>query len=380
MNKIAIILLLPLMIFSAAIHAQKVRKQMLQWRIAAELPPDNSGQVSPGFAGPVTGVHQNRFLVAGGANFPDSMPWNGGKKRYHQQAYVYRWKAGKLLLDYSGILPQPVAYAANCVTAKGIVYAGGENEQGISKKVFLVTLQEKEHGVGYMPLPDLPVAVTNASAIAIGSSVYLAGGETANGVSDQFLLLDLDNTDAGWQVMPVLPAPVSHSILLKHNANVYLIGGRMKRPNDTSVFYSKVAAFDTNTRAWKEKANLPYALSAGTGIVHHDKIFIFGGDKGITFHKTETLINAIANSKDENEKARMTEEKAVLQNRHPGFSNEVLVYDLVTDKWDTAGFIPFPAPVTTTALTWNGYFFLPSGEIKAGVRSPFILSAKPLRK
>ena len=380
MNRTTISLLLPLMFLSATIHAQKVREQTLQWRIAAELPANLSGQSSIGFAGPVTGIHANRLLVAGGANFPEGMPWNGGKKRYYNQVYVYRSTGEKLVLENMDTLPMNVAYTANCSTGKGIVYAGGENENGISKHTFLVELPEKGRNISFSALPDLPVPVTNASATAIGNRIFLAGGETTAGVSNQFLLLDLDNTEAGWQILPVLPKPVSHAILLQHNASVYLIGGRMKRHNNTSVLYKTVSVFNTNSMEWKEKPALPYALSAGTGVVCHNALFVFGGDKGDAFHRTETLINAIANSRDEKEKAQLTAEKATLQNEHPGFSNEVLAYNIIADTWETAGHIPFPTPVTTTALVWNANFFLPSGEIKAGIRSPFILSAKLMHK
>ena len=61
---------------------------------------------------------------------------------------------------------------------------------------------------------------------------------------------------------------------------------------------------------------------------------------------------------------------------HPGFCKEVLCYNIITDEWTVVDSIPFDTPVTTVAIKWGNEVLIPSGEIKAGVRSPYILSAK----
>ena len=74
--------LLFLMFFTANISAQKKQELKLQWTVAAELPVTANGEPALGFAGMVAGVHNNKLIIAGGANFPEAMPWNGGKKKY----------------------------------------------------------------------------------------------------------------------------------------------------------------------------------------------------------------------------------------------------------------------------------------------------------
>jgi hypothetical protein len=39
-------------------------------------------------AGPFAGTSGGALIVAGGANFPDKMPWDGGKKIWHDTAFV----------------------------------------------------------------------------------------------------------------------------------------------------------------------------------------------------------------------------------------------------------------------------------------------------
>ena len=61
---------------------------------------------------------------------------------------------------------------------------------------------------------------------------------------------------------------------------------------------------------------------------------------------------------------------------HTGFSNEILLYNTQKNLWVTNGVIPFNTSVTTNVVQWGDEIILPSGEIKAGVRTPRIVSAK----
>lgn len=376
MNRLHISLFLLLMFFTAAIHAQEKQELNLQWTIAAELPVAVNGAKALGVAGAVVGLHKHKVIVAGGANFPDAMPWLGGKKKYNDELYVYAKNRNGISLQQKAKLPFTIAYAASCTTAKGIAVAGGENENGISKKVFLLQLTNNTSVFSIQDLPDLPFAVTNASITVNGQNVYVAGGEIANGVSNQLLVLDLNNIAAGWKQVSTTPKQVSHAVVLIKEHTLYLIGGRKRNSNGISDLYNTVFAFDLLTNQWTEKKSLPYALSAGTGAVYKNQILLFGGDKGETFHQTEKLIATINTATDETTKRKLTEEKTALQSAHPGFSKETLSYNTITDRWDVIGNIPFATPVTTTAIIWNNCFLIPSGEIRAGVRSPHIFVAK----
>lgn len=349
----------------------------IEWKLAGEIPHTNVG-----VAGPVTGVNNNVFIIGGGSNFPDSMPWLGGKKKYYSQGYIFK-KAKEDSLVYFKLfhLPYSVAYAANCSTPKGIVAAGGENETGISNKVLLLQWNEGSNDVIIKNLPELPFAVTNASITFYNNKVYLAGGETKDAVSDKFSMLDLNDTAKGWQQLPHLSYPVSHAVMVVQSnsvdTSIYLIGGRKKKDNGISDLYAYTFEFNLNKNKWRQKQSLPYALSAGTGVAAGENyIILFGGDKGETFHKTEEIIAAINKETNEVEKKQLIKEKARLQTAHPGFSKEVLIYNTIEDKWKVIDTMPFHAPATTSAIKWNDEIFIPCGEIKAGVRTPQILKAK----
>lgn len=381
MKCLTIILLVLFMSVHAEILAQNPGLSSIKWKIAAQLPPANGETVSLGLAGPLTGVTNDVLIVAGGANFPDGLPWNGGKKKYHDDIFVLQHKKnGKFhwLDTKSQKLTAATAYGANVSTKYGIAYLGGENEKGISDAAILLQWNSQSKKIEIIKLPNLPIPLTNASATVYENIIYIAGGETINAVSDKLFSLNLDDTAKGWKQLPNLPYAVSSAVLAVQSngkqQNIYLLGGRKKNTNAVSDFYNSVYAFNLTTGTWQQVAQIPSPKAAGTGIaVGKNQILLFGGDEGETFNKTETLIMAIANEKDEVKKNALIEQKNKLQMAHPGFKPEVLLYNTVTNNWSKLANIPFASAATTTAVLWGKCIFIPSGEIKAGVRTAQIL-------
>ena len=73
----------------------------LAWKQLPPLPD------APGVAGPFAGVSGGALLVAGGANFPDRMPWEGGKKVWLDRVWVLEKPDG--VWREAGKLPRPLA-------------------------------------------------------------------------------------------------------------------------------------------------------------------------------------------------------------------------------------------------------------------------------
>ena len=380
MNYVKIAALLFFLFSTADLSAQKSKVKSIKWDIDGVLPSRNGNSL--GVAGPVVGVSNDVLIAGGGSNFPDSMPWLGGKKKYYDDLYVFKKdKNDSLVVFKSFKLPSALAYSANVSTNKGIVVAGGENDNGITNKVLLVEWNEAAQNITIKNLADLPFAVTNACVVVHENKIYLAGGELTSEVSNRFLSLDLSDQNARWENLPSLQKPVSHAVMIVQSNGkddcIYLIGGRKKNANSPSDLYSSNFQFDLITKEWKEKRSLPYTLSAGTGVAFRmNSILLFGGDNGATFHKTEEIILATINEKDEAKKKELIAEKIKIQSTHPGFCKQVLLYDTKKDEWKVTGCIPYDSPVTTTAVKWNNEVIIAGGEIRAGVRTPQILSAK----
>ncbi len=355
----------------------------IEWSVAAVLPSADGVEEQPGLAGPVTGIIGHRLIVSGGANFPGGMPWHGNKKVYHDEIYLFEKKNGQIVnaIVSKQRLPEPVAYCANVITHEGIVYIGGENEQGILDKVILVKYNIASNEINFSDLPSLLLPLTNLAAVYNDNIIYVAGGNSRDGNSNKFFSLDLSRPGASWQSLPDIPVKISFAVMtIQSNGEdncIYLIGGRRKNGNGISDIFNTVYQFDIKDNHWQQKQSLPYPVSAGTGISNgSNHILLFGGDKGETFSKEEKLNAAIRNEKDEQKNKELVKERIALLEAHAGFTNEVLLYNTITDTWKKLNPLPPGSPVTTTAIKWDDDIIIPSGEIKAGVRTPRILKAK----
>ncbi|MGE5521357.1 MAG: hypothetical protein ACM3VS_15640 [Candidatus Dadabacteria bacterium] len=380
MNATKIYSLILLFFIMSDLIAQEKQIRSIQWNVAGFFPSTANEEKPLGLSGVAAGTNNGVLIIAGGTNFPAKMPWEGGKKKYYDNIYVYaRNRNQKLELLKTYKLPNSLGYSAAVSTRYGLFVGGGEKEGGPVPNCFLISWDAIKDTISLKNLPDLPLAVTNASAAIYNNKVYLAGGEMANAVSDKLFVLDLQNIEANWKTLAAIPRQVSHAVLLAQlqgsDACLYLVGGRKKIAGNSSTLYSSNFCYHISENKWSVKQSIPYTLSAGTGVAYGKRyLLLLGGDKGETFHKTEELLVQIANEGDSLRKDKLIQEKNQVQITHPGFTKEVLLYNTKTDQWRHFGTIPFEVPVTTTAVKWGPVIYITGGEIKAGVRTDKILA------
>lgn len=372
-----------LMFSMLTVNSQHKPVQSINGKKVGEF-PTTKGVPSIGLAGQSAGLFGDFMIVAGGTNFPNKLPWEGGKKVYYDDVFLYTKNAkGVLTFSASHKLSMNLGYAATTATEKGLVIAGGENETGVLSKVMLLRVDSKG-AYNASHLPDLPIPLTNGIAVANKSLVYFIGGETVSQVSDRVFVLDLNNIQNGWTSLPPIPQSISHGVGVffngKKTKGIYILGGRAKKQNGISDLYSTNHFFDIKTMQWSLKAPLPYGLSAGTGVLDPTgRVLLFGGDRGEVFSKVEAVVAQKNKETDALAIEALDKKRIALQSSHPGFSNKILSYSIEHDRWETIGILPFPTPVTTHAFFWNGFVMIPGGEVRAGVRTPdiFSLELKP---
>lgn len=385
MNNYFSYLILCLLIMSTTdTLSQKKAVNHIEWKKAAQLQNDD-GSISLGFAGAINGITNDVLIVSGGANFQDKMPWEGGKKHYSKEIHVlqkcnntYSWNK-----EVQSTLPEPIAYCGSTSTDLGVVYIGGENENGLSNKAFILKWNASKNEVEIKSLPNFPVAITNIGLTHIGNVVYAIGGDEATKSSNDFLSLDLNSKNPEWKTLPKLPIALANSVTVvqkdKNGTNIYVIGGRTKTPSGISDLHNTTFVFNIKKQIWESRANISdgknttnFSAGAGVAIGNHS-IVIVGGDNGENFHKIETYLSQIAKTDSPEEKAKLAAEKNKLNTNHEGFYKGILVYDTRTDSWSTIGELPFLAHVTTTATLWNDEIVLSNGEVKPGIRTPDVM-------
>ena len=135
---------------------------------------------SRGVAAPFSGVSNGALLVAGGANFPEKMPWDGDTKVWHDGVYALESPSGSW--ELVGRLPGPL-----------LPLGSGDS-----------------HWSEIEPVPGKPRILPVVAAI--GDTFYLVGGaalETVNGKVARTYLHDAWSykPGRGWRQLADLPQP-----------------------------------------------------------------------------------------------------------------------------------------------------------------------------
>ncbi|MEY4675158.1 MAG: hypothetical protein RL148_2942 [Planctomycetota bacterium] len=163
------------------------------------MPPLPDVQGRAGMAAVAVQLPDGRkaVLAAGGANFPDRAPWDGGTKVFHAEVLVLGHADGAWRWSRRGTLPEPVAYGAFAPHAEGMVVAGGANGTGHLGTVRVV----RPDGTS-RELAPLPTTLAYSAFASERSRLWVAGGQEspqATRALPQLLSLDLAQPGATWQ-------------------------------------------------------------------------------------------------------------------------------------------------------------------------------------
>lgn len=355
---------------------------------SAAIPPYDQDEKQQGIAGPVAGKTDNVLLIGGGANFPGVPAWSNGQKVWYRSLIVFekndseKWvPRGKQFK-----LPENIGYAASVSTPCGLAVLGGANEKGFLDSACLLRWDSEQEVLVRIPLPHLPSACSNASAVWFDSRLYLCGGLTGEGETDRVYSLGLSKTNVlsktfeKWREEPRLPRALAFAVAVKQSdgtkERIWLAGGRAKSSDGRTEFFDSLWSWRPGQTQWQVHAPIQAAngqrrtLAAGTGTACGSAgILLFGGDDGTIFRQREDLFRKIERSDDPREKEKLLADYAAVSKDHPGFDRTVYLYNTITGKWRVCGTLPFETPVTTTVIDLNGEYVFASGETSPGVRT-----------
>lgn len=338
---------LPGMLMVLLVSTCLAEVEPLVWKRLADLPN------SVGVAGAFGGVVSDKLLVAGGANFPAAVPWEGGKKVWHDTVFVLDRPDRNWII--AGKLPRALGYGISATHRDTVVCVGGSDERRHYAEAFRLSWQAGK--ITTIALPALPISMANGCGALVGDTLFVAGGQEKPD-SQQALgsvyQLDLSAAEPHW--VPVEKCPGSGRIFataVACDGGFWLIGGaELVDGADGNVerrYLRDAYRFDS-AGGWKRIADLPRAVVAAPSPALCDEtgIFVFGGDDG----------SQLGLQRPED---------------HQGFSKQVLRYDLKKGEWQETGAFP-AARVTAPCVAWNHLGVIASGEVRPGVRSPEVWS------
>ena len=145
--------------FTVLLAAMVARCVALDWQQIPAI-PDREG-----FAGSFAGVAGGALVVAGGANFPDKRPWEGGAKRWHDRVFVLA--PGATAWREAGRLPAALAYGASVQLDEGLLMIGGGDAMDVHRTVRLLRYDTQIRFESWPDLP-LPLVMCAAARVEIG--------------------------------------------------------------------------------------------------------------------------------------------------------------------------------------------------------------------
>lgn len=334
-------------------------------RLTATVEVTRKGEmpVEHGRAAAFVGLAEGGLVFAGGTNFPNGAPWEGGAKAWHDEVYFLQHPDGEW--TKIGRLPRQIGHGAQVSTGRGVLCIGGADADRHYDEVFLLRrrgqLVTREQLVAFEQMTQLPTPLAYAAAARIGETVYVLGGTDrpdATRASGELLAFDLANPGKGWEKLDPLPGPgrilpvvAAREGKLFAFSGASLAAGADGKPVRT---YLRDAWSYQPGKGWRRLADLPRAAVAAPSpapIVGKSHILVVGGDDG-------------------------TKAGFKPPGQHPGFARGILQYDTVTDTWAEVASLPsgVDAPVVTTAVDWKGSWVIPGGERRPAVRTTQVLS------
>jgi N-acetylneuraminic acid mutarotase len=198
-------------------------------------------------------------------------------------------------------LPVPLTDASGVATATSLYVFGGRTADGsLSAATYHAAFpanQTKLAAWQEMTEIPLPEARAGATAVSLGISVYVVGGEGPNGVTNSVFYLGLDahgnpavdegsKRPLGWGVSvnqsasAALPEPRQHQTSFANGGAIYVIGGQDANGAPAATnYWSEPNASNGLITTWSrlDATDLPQAQSLSAAAVSGSTVFLIGG-------------------------------------------------------------------------------------------------------
>ena len=337
--------------------------------------------ISQGISAPFAGFVDHTLLVGGGSNFPDVPAAQGGTKVYYQDIYALTPQSSAASWVKVAQFPHPVAYGAMVETPSGLVCIGGNNAHTSLSTVFLISPKGKGQ-FAVENLPALPVAIDNACAALLDSTLYVTGGNqsspsapSAHGLYAYRLGAD------SWQLLSHYPGPTRlQPVMGASQGQLYLFGGfQPASPQAPSVVSSSYLVYNLSTGQWSQPHPLPLDADGqpralvGSSLAVSGSSFLIAG--GVNYSIFQSALQQTAGP-----------DYMHHQPEWYRFSKDLLLFNPATADWHVVSQVAGFNRAGGILLHHHDWLYMVCGELKPGIRTDEIsvhpyaaLDHQPLR-
>ena len=285
---------------------------------------------------------QETILAAGGCNFPDGPPWEGGAKRYYRDVLLLSRRDGVWTWRKVGELPHAVAYGAFSASPdrRSMVIAGGCDERTHHSATLIVGADGKVRR-----LPSLPGPRAFAGGATDGRTLLVVGGSDhpdATRTTLPCVELDLTNPAAGWRRRDDLGSWGILPLVGRAGGRTLIASGCQLKAEDGRPFRVYVSSVLLTRDGDRRESSLDRAVvaAAGPGVPSAGRLIFVGGDDGRHYPRPPQ--------------------------DHPGLSRDIIAFDgassCVIGRW--------PEPLVTAPLLRLGDALVTvGGEDRPGHRT-----------
>lgn len=150
---------------------------------------------------------------------------------------ILAWRPG-LSPAVVGRLPEGLRYAAVAASGSQLIIAGGSTAgaAGAGTGASRAILRFEPSSGAVTEIGRLPAPLTHASAVTLGSRVFVIGGRGASPESQTAAILSIDPADGRVQRAGLLPVPLSDASVAAVGSGIVLAGGRSPAGTQASIF------------------------------------------------------------------------------------------------------------------------------------------------